>query len=192
MHNSRLSSALTLCTGVFFISACATVGDRGSFSQSHLPSAVQVPAQHMVALETVGIGHTTYECRAQTNMPAQHAWAFVGPEAKLQTRSGNVIGRYWGPPATWESQDGSQVTATQVATAPAGSGNLPLQLVKADPATGSGVMQNVTYIQRVATRGGVAPSTPCTAATLGQKQVVPYQADYIFWKHNGKSMVKPQ
>ena len=47
---------------------------------------------------------------------------------------------------------------------------------------GMGAMQGVTYIQRVATRGGVAPSAECTAATAGQKQLVKYQADYIFWR----------
>ena len=154
--------------------------------------AVQVPAEQMVALETVGIGHVTYECRAKKDMPSQYEWAFVGPEAKLQTRSGQVVGRYWGPPATWESNDGSKVTATQVAVAPAGNGNLPLQLVKAEPATGTGAMQNVTYIQRVATRGGVAPSTPCSASNMGQKQVLPYQADYIFWKKDPKAVARPQ
>ena len=48
-------------------------------------------------------------------------------------------------------------------------------------------MQGVTYIQRVATRGGVAPATACTTATVGQKQVVQYQADYIFWRAGTQS-----
>jgi hypothetical protein len=54
--------------------------------------------------------------------------------------------------------------------------------VKANPATGSGAMQGVSYIQRVATQGGVAPMSACSASNLGAKQWVPYQADYIFWK----------
>ncbi|MNL29879.1 hypothetical protein D3C87_1515870 [compost metagenome] len=49
---------------------------------------------------------------------------------------------------------------------------------------GAGAMTGVTYIQRVALKGGVAPKTPCTTAMLGQKSVVKYQADYIFWKAN--------
>ena len=133
-------------------------------------------------METVGIGQITYECRAKKDMAAEHEWVFVGPDAKLQTRSGMVIGKYWGPPATWENNDGSKVTATQLAVAPAGAGNIPLQLVKANPATGMGAMQGVTYIQRVATKGGVTPSMACGTANLGSKQIVQYQADYIFWK----------
>ncbi len=74
------------------------------------------------------------------------------------------------------------MTATQLAVAPAGEGNLPLQLVKANPAMGTGAMTGVAYIQRVALRGGVAPATPCTAASKGAREQVRYQADYIFWK----------
>jgi Protein of unknown function (DUF3455) len=43
-------------------------------------------------------------------------------------------------------------------------------------------MTGVTYIQRVATKGGVAPSTACAAGNLDAKEVVNYQADYIFYK----------
>ncbi|MDI1274167.1 DUF3455 domain-containing protein, partial [Polaromonas sp.] len=78
--------------------------------------------------------------------------------------------------------DGSKLTATQLAVAPNMAGSIPLQLVKGNPAMGNGAMQGVTYIQRVATMGGVAPATPCAAGNLGARQVVKYQADYIFYK----------
>ena len=57
-----------------------------------------------------------------------------------------------------------------------------MQLVKANPATGAGAMNGVTYVQRVATRGGVAPASACDGSTTGRKEIVKYQADYIFWK----------
>ena len=151
------------------------------YSQAQLPATVQVPDGHQVALQTVGIGKIAYECRAKKDA-AGHEWAFVGPDAALNNRSGMQVGTYVGPPATWASLDGSKVTATQVAVAPAGAGNIPYQLVKANPAIGSGAMVGVTYIQRVATSGGVAPVSSCSAETVGAKQWVPYQADYIFWK----------
>lgn len=154
----------------------------GVFSQASLPAPIQVPPGHRVAWETVGVGEITYECRDKANMPGQTEWVFVGPKATLNDRQGRAVGRYWGPPATWAANDGSQVTATQVAVAPAGAGNLPYQLVRANPATGAGALVGVTYIQRVALKGGVAPATPCTAGNKGQQVIVPYQADYIFWK----------
>ena len=46
----------------------------------------------------------------------------------------------------------------------------------------SGAMAGTTYIQRVATQGGVAPAMPCAQTNMGARQVVKYQADYIFYK----------
>jgi hypothetical protein len=168
------------------LSACAgapmNVTPMASYSQTALPAAVQVPAGHVVALETVGAGDITYECRDKAGAMGQHEWVFVGPSASLSDRQGRVIGRYFGPPATWAAMDGSAVTGTQLAVAPAGAGNIPLQLVKTNPATGSGAMSGLSHIQRVATRGGVAPQMVCNGDSKGRREVVKYQADYIFWK----------
>ena len=74
-----------------------------------------------------------------------------------------------------------QVTGKQVAVAPAAPGSIPLQLVKAEPATGSGAMSGISYIQRLNTQGGMAPKTACTSGTQGARQQVAYQADYVFY-----------
>jgi hypothetical protein len=179
----------TTTTGIALVltalmSACATgpMSSATPFSQSNLPAAVQVPAGHRVALESVGIGEITYECREKVAAAGQHEWVFVGPVATLQDRTGQSIGRYAGPPATWAHRDGSALTGTQLAVAPAQPGSIPLQLVKANPATGTGVLVGVTHIQRVATQGGVAPAAACNATSTGRREIVRYQADYIFWK----------
>jgi hypothetical protein len=183
--NTPLASTLAIAAAAA-LSACAGMPAAAPmpapFSQNGLPDAVKVPAGHRVALETVGVGEITYECRAKVNAPGAFEWVFVGPRADLNARSGPKLGSYFGPPATWAANDGSALTGTQVAVAPAMAGSIPLQLVKANPATGNGAMSGMAYIQRVATRGGVAPSTDCDAATLGRKEIVKYQADYIFWK----------
>ena len=155
-----------------------------TFNQSSLAAAVQVPANHRVVMETVGAGSITYECRVKKDTADQFEWVFVGPDAKLMDRAGKPVGKYYGPPATWEAADGSKVTGAQVAVSPASAGSIPLQLVKANPAMGMGAMQDIAYIQRVNTMGGVAPALPCTQAEVSRKQVVQYQADYIFWKSN--------
>ena len=176
----RLALATATCAT---LAACASQPMMARmYDQSSLPVAVQVPAGHRVAMETVGKGSITYECRVKANAMGEHEWFFVGPDAQLWDRQGAIVGRYFGPPATWESRDGSKVTATQVAVAPAAAGSIPLQLVKANPAMGMGAMQGVSYIQRVATQGGVAPAVACGAANLGARQVVQYQADYIFYR----------
>ena len=179
--STRFCATLVAAAG---LAACGTMGSApmAPYSQAGLPDIVKVPAGHAVAMETVGAGDITYECRAKKDLAGQFEWVFVGPDARLMNRNGAQIGRYFGPPATWENMDGSRVTGAQVAVAPAGAGSIPLQLVKANPAMGMGAMQGVTYIQRVATQGGVAPSAGCEASGLGKKQMVKYQADYIFWR----------
>ena len=165
------------------LAACGTmVPGTPMFSQDSLPETIKVPMGNKVALETVGAGDITYECRDKANTPGATEWVFVGPKATLNDRSGKQIGTYYGPPATWEAMDGSKITGTQVAVAPSSTGNLPYQIVKANPAVGSGAMTGVTFIQRVALKGGVAPASECSAATKGKREVVKYQADYIFWK----------
>ena len=154
------------------------------FAQTGLPDSIKVPAGHKVTMETTGVGEITYECRDKANAVGQTEWFFVGPKAVLNDRSGKPVGSYFGPPATWQAQDGSKITGTQLAVAPSSAGNLPYQLVKANPSEGKGAMSGVSYIQRVALKGGVAPSSECTAANKGQQAVVKYQADYIFWAAN--------
>ena len=180
---TSIASLLSLLAVAALSGCAATSGPAmAPFSQAALPDAVKVPAGHQVAMETAAAGDITYECRAKKDMAGQFEWFFVGPAASLNNRSGQNVGKYYGPPATWEAKDGSKITATQLAVAPNGAGNIPLQLVKANPAMGMGAMQGVSHIQRVATQGGVAPALPCSDANLGQKQVVSYKADYIFWK----------
>jgi len=155
-----------------------------AFAQTSLPDNIKVPDGHKVTLETTGVGEIIYECRDKANAAGQTEWTFVGPKAVLNDRSGKPVGTYFGPPATWEAKDGSKITGTQLAVAPSSPGNLSYQLVKANPAEGKGAMSGVSYVQRVALKGGVAPSSGCTVADKGKQEVVKYQADYIFWAAN--------
>ena len=45
--------------------------------------------------------------------------------------------------------------------------------------TGGNLLAKATFIQRLNTRGGAVPTTACTA---GQTQLVPYTADYFFFR----------
>ena len=182
MQRKTLSTALAAAAFTSILAACATTQMAPMYDQAALPDAVKVPAGNKVAMETVGVGEITYECRDKKDAAGQYEWVFVGPDAALNDRSGKKMGKYFGPPATWESMDGSKITGAQVAVAPAGAGNIPSQLVKANPAAGAGVMTGVTYIQRVATKGGTAPGMTCDAGGKGKKEIVKYQADYIFYK----------
>jgi Protein of unknown function (DUF3455) len=45
--------------------------------------------------------------------------------------------------------------------------------------TGGNLLFNTTFIQRLNTRGGAVPTTACS---VGQTQLVPYTADYFFFR----------
>ena len=184
MSAPRISTLLTtaVAAAAVLLSACSTMPPAmPMYSQDALPDPIKVPAGNKVSMETVGTGEITYECRDKANTTGATEWVFVGPKATLNDRSGKQVGTYYGPPATWAAMDGSKITGTQLAVAPSGAGNLPYQLVKANPAVGAGAMSGVTYIQRVALKGGVAPTSECSAATKGKRETVAYQGDYIFW-----------
>jgi hypothetical protein len=85
--------------------------------------------------------------------------------------------------------DTSSVWAKAVASSSdfAGAGAIPwllLQVVGAEkgPGGGSGISET-TYIQRVNTAGGVAPTTSCS---VEMRAFVPYSADYVFYRKAAK------
>jgi hypothetical protein len=181
------SAMATLCmvTGTALIMAACTTAKPPAkeYSQDMLNESIRVPAGNVVALETTGVGVLNYECQNNVAATGQVGWTLVKPQADLIDRTGKTVGAYTGPPATWTHSDGSTVVGMQIAIAPAmGSNNIAVQLSKATPGIATGAMQNITYIQRVNTKGGQDISKACSSADIGDKLTLPYQADYIFWK----------
>jgi hypothetical protein len=96
---------------------------------------------------------------------------------------------------TWQSSlDSSMVWAKSLNSIPAGSdnscpntGSIPCLLLQSigsqkGPAGGK-LMTRTTYIQRLNTSGGVAPSTGCSVpGDVGKQALVPYTADYYFFQ----------
>ena len=98
--------------------------------------------------------------------------------------------------ATWQhSRDSSTVWAKlkdSSTEAPFVAPNaIPWLLLTAvkgeDGPTGGGTLTKTTFIQRLNTSGGVAPSTGCSSPTdVGHSAFVPYKADYFFYKKAGE------
>ena len=79
---------------------------------------------------------------------------------------------------SWEStDDGSLVEAKAIASSPV-KGAVPELLLRSTNNRGDGVFGHVTFLQRLATRGGLAPAGACAE---GQTVGVPYQAEYRFF-----------
>ena len=166
-----------IVAAVLAFGGCAAVM-AAQMSGPGVPEAVTPPRGHKAVMTLKGAGLLTYECRARAD---GYEWAFAGPDAALWDGAGKQVGKYYGGP-TWEHADGSKVSGKQLAVAPAAPGSIPLQLVQASPAEGTGAFTGVTYIQRVNTMGGVAPKMPCDAAAANTKTTVKYSADYVFFK----------
>ena len=109
------------------------------------------------------------------------SWAFVGPEAVLFADPAGeaVVGIHYGGP-TWESVSGSKVVASVIERALVDPASIQWLKLGAVVSSGPGIFDGVTFIQRVNTVGGNAPSTPGTF--LGQEARVPYTAEYYFYK----------
>ena len=172
---------LSLLGAAAVLSACASAPMMMmKVDNAALPEPVRVPAGQKLMMSTTGVGEITYECREKKDTAGAHEWAFVGPVATLYSGDRKAVGKYYAGP-TWEANDGSKVTGKQLAVSPASPGNIPMQLVKTEPAMGAGAMTGVSYIQRLNTKGGVAPAMACDATSKGKRQQVAYEADYVFY-----------
>lgn len=173
---------LMLGMGAAFVSQAAWA--QTDSAQKGLPALIQVAAGNTLVLEAKAEGTIAYECRKEQVPLTAYKWVVDGPDAILKDKNGKEIGKYEGPPARWSHEDGSFVTGSQVAVSPNGSKNIPYQLVKADVSGGLGKLTALSYVQRVNTQGGVAPSKKCSADNEGDQVNVDYKADYRFWKAN--------
>ena len=122
-------------------------------------------------------GFQIYTC--QPDAAGKLGWKLKAPDATFEGQGG-LKGRHYSGP-TWESTtDGSKVVARKVAEQPAPGGDaVPWLLLQATGHEGNGVLSGVTFIQRVNTTGGNAPSTE--GAKAGDEVRIPYTADYVFY-----------
>jgi len=147
---------------------------------SDVPEALRPPAGQSLYVEALATGVQIYECGRKAD--STYEWKFQAPEAALADRSGRSIGKHYAGP-TWESTDGSTVVGEANAKDPGPTPSaIPWLLLTAKANTGSGVFSTARSIQRVATKGGVAPAEPCSERNLGQVARVPYTATYEFYK----------
>ena len=107
-------------------------------------------------------------------------WGAPVPEATLFHGNGIVTIHFEGP--RWQSNSGSIVLGA-VAKPPVtvDPDAIPWVLLKAVSTEGPGIFADTTFIQRVHTAGGKAPSVDGTF--VGQVARVPYTADYFFYRH---------
>ena len=144
-----------------------------------------------------GVSFQVYRCTANSTRTSFN-WTFVKPEATLTGNNGQVIATHFAGPAgptepTWQATDGSKVTGKVTGRdpnpLPAGAINIQQLRLEGTPTpvgADGGRLGATTFIQRVATTGGVAPeAAKCSQAAENTEEKVPYGATYYFWKKTG-------
>jgi Protein of unknown function (DUF3455) len=140
---------------------------------------LQPPAGQEVVLDVVGKGVQIYDCRPSATDPNVLVWTFREPAAVLYGHRGRPVGIHFRGP-TFESFDGSSVAGAVQVSEESPDGAIPWLLLKATANQGDGVLARVDYVQRLETRGGVAPKGACDPAR-DATVAVPYRARYVFY-----------
>ena len=130
------------------------------------------PAGSVLVLHAYGVGVQIYRWNGTS-------WGFVAPSATLYADANNqgVVATHFGGP-TWQSNSGGTVVGTVANRCPVDPASIPWVSLTG-VADGPGIFEKVTFIQRLNTVGGNAPSTP---GSLDEVVKVPYTADYLFYK----------
>jgi hypothetical protein len=158
----------------------------GNITPPPVPTKIQAPAGHVPYLVGHATGTQNYACQLSPN---GYAWTLVAPAATLVGDNGQVLTTHYGGP-TWEAKDGSKVVGARVDGETVDPTAIPWLLLRAASKTAGSDgdrLTHTTYIQRVKTVGGLAPTSGCDQTTSGASRNVPYAADYYFYKATGSN-----
>jgi hypothetical protein len=186
---------------ILVLPAMTAGASQATITPPPVPANIQVPAGNKAFLAGHAVGTQNYIC-----LPSGSGFAFslFTPQATLfNDDHRQIITHYFSPNpfesgtirATWQSsRDTSKVwgavSASSTDPAFVAPGAIPWLLVtvvgaQAGP-TGGDTLTPTTFIQRLHTSGGVAPSTGCASSTdVGSRAFVPYTADYVFYHKAG-------
>jgi hypothetical protein len=146
-----------------------------------VPAALNPPAEATLTAMFAAKGVQIYTCAAPAaSTVGAPAWTLKAPHALL-LKGGDAAAIHFGGPS-WEALDGSLVVGAKVAAVPSPDPTaIPWLLLKAASNAGQGLFSDVTWVQRLDTEGGLAPTTGCDDAHVGAESLVPYRADYFFY-----------
>lgn len=177
---AKLLLVITKLLPIAILIAMVTPSGAQGVSRPDVPDKITAPAGEEVVLEAHATGSQIYVC--QPGADGKFAWTLKAPDAELHDQSGGVIGHHFAGPA-WNLSDGSEVTGKAVAKVDSPDPNaIPWLLVTSTGHSGNGVLSRVTRIQRIHTRGGLAPpAAECDAAKQNVEVRSAYTADYYFY-----------
>lgn len=150
-------------------------------SAPDVPTAIAVPEGNTLFLVGHAVGVQIYGC---TTTASGQTWTLVAPRAELYGDNGRLVATHFAGP-TWQATDGSRVVGQKdagIVVDPTAVAWLRLKAVSTTAGSEGDRLVGTTYVQRLATTGGLPPSTGCDATSVGAVVEVPYTADYYFWR----------
>ncbi|HKY03624.1 MAG TPA: DUF3455 domain-containing protein [Blastocatellia bacterium] len=181
MHNMKIKRVIALvlllaAAGLAPLSTSAQAADNKNSPDLPAPlcDQIAVPEGNRLVSHVYATGVQVYRWNGTS-------WALVEPVATLFADAnyhGKVGIHYVGP--TWERNGGSKVVAARLEGCTPDPTAIPWLLLQTVSTEGPGIFGSVTYIQRVNTTGGLAPSAP--GASVGAVAQVPYTAEYYFYR----------
>jgi hypothetical protein len=199
---SFLITAFILAIGFMPAPAAAQSASLLGIDVPPVPANLEVPQGNEVYLHGRAVGTQNYVCLStSTGM----RWQFIAPQAtlfipifgQLQQQitthflSPNPAENGLARPTWMQSFDSSQVWGKAAASSTdpnyVAPNSIPWLLVQAvgtaTGPTGGSLLSRTTYIQRLNTAGGIAPTTGCSQLTeAGALALVPYTTDYFFYR----------
>ena len=174
-HKNRLK--VFVWSLIFTIAIAGAVIGQSPREVPELPCVeIAAPAGSTLTFHAYAIGVQIYRWNGAS-------WVLLAPAATLYADSdyrGKVGTHYGGP--TWESNSGSFVTGSRSAACPSDGVSIAWLLLKKVSSDGPGIFARVSYIQRLNTVGGLAPSAP--GSTIGDEAKIPYTAEYYFYRED--------
>jgi Protein of unknown function (DUF3455) len=209
-----IPTACAAALAVAFAVSLSQPAYAGQVTPPQVPPNIKVPAGDKAFFVGHAFGTQNYVCKPSSSAPGVAYALFTPEATLFPDDGGQVITHFFSPNpdphdpntsatvvangairATWQHRDTSTVWA-KVHSNPDGSNGsaivdrksiawLLLEVVGAeDGPTGGDTLTKTTFIQRVNTAGGLAPSTGCASpADLGNQAFVNYTADYFFYSN---------
>jgi hypothetical protein len=198
------AASAVLVGAVLVGTGAASVSEEASNAVPATPQSIQVPAGNRVFLVRHAVGTQNYVCLPSSS--GDFTFVLVTPQATLFGGDDQQVATHYFSPnpfdggritATWQDSRDTATVWGQVLqsssdpefVAPGAIGWVLLRAVGAlHGSSNSDGLPGTTYVQRLNTSGGVAPSTGCsTSADVGKQAFVPYRADYFFYESDWQS-----
>jgi hypothetical protein len=204
LQNLAIAGVMILAPRMNVAQAQTAAAD--ALSIPRVPADLQAPEGNTLFLKGQAEGTQNYICLPTAS---GFAWTFFSPQATLfftfkwfggEVRQ-QIITHFLSPNpsesgtprATWQSSLDTSAVWAKLYKPPfsdpnfVAPGAIPWLLLQAAGLqrgpTGGDFLAHTSFIQRVNTTGGVAPSTGCSQSTnVGATALVPYTADYFFYR----------